>query len=125
MRRTVVVVEDEDPCATTLEIALGQIPELDIRVVHTAEAARDMIETGTDVCAVVTDLNLPNASGMELIQWVRASRANASLPIIVISGETDRQAPARARTLGANAFFSKPFSPAEVRRRLEDLIHGK
>ena len=124
-RKMVVVVEDVGSCATTLEIALGRIHHLDIRVVHSAEAARAVINSDGAVCAVVTDLHLPQSSGQELIRWIRSRRESVHLPIIVVSGDSDPDTPSKTLLLGANAFFPKPFSPSEVRRRLEDLINAE
>jgi DNA-binding response OmpR family regulator len=124
-RKTVLVVEDAGSCATTLEIALAQIDDLDVRIVPSAEEARALIEADTGVCAIVTDLHLPEASGLDLIHWIRSSRASIRLPIIVVSGDSDPETPAKTLGLGANAFFAKPFSPAEVRQKLEDLIDAK
>ena len=44
------------------------------------------------------------------------------VPIIVVSGDTDPRTPERLSALGANAFFPKPYSPAEVRLKLEQLL---
>lgn len=124
-RRTVLVVEDAGACATTLEIALTQIDNLDVRVVTSAEEARTLIDTNVNVCAIITDLHLPQASGLDLIDWVRSRHTTFGLPIIVVSGDSDPDVPARTLCLGANAFFPKPFSPAEVRQTLEELIDAK
>jgi two-component system, chemotaxis family, chemotaxis protein CheY len=60
--------------------------------------------------------------GFDLIEAVRANPDHATLPILVISGDSDPRTPARLTRLGANAYFPKPYSPAEVRSRLEQLI---
>ena len=72
-----------------------------------------------EVCALVTDLHLPLMNGFELIEAVRGGPWRSSLPILVISGDSDPRIPTRVAKLGANAFFSKPYSPAEVRHTLE------
>ncbi|MBI3282365.1 MAG: response regulator [Acidobacteria bacterium] len=123
-RGTVLVVEDAGSCATTLEIALARIPGLAVRVVSSAEEARLVLDQG-GVCALVTDVHLPRASGLDLIGWVRARESLARLPIVVISGDSDPQTPAASLRLGADAYFTKPFSPSEVRQKLEDLIYAK
>ena len=70
----------------------------------------------------VTDLQLPLMDGFSLIERVRREPRHARMPVMVISGDADPRAPERALRLGANAFFPKPYSPAEVRTRLEELI---
>jgi DNA-binding response OmpR family regulator len=120
MTRTVLVVEDTDLC-DALEVALTKVPDVRVRTVATAEEALGWLAED-DICALVTDLHLPHMDGFQLIEAVRAHPRRSSLPILVISGDSDPRTPARLAGLGANAYFSKPYSPAEVRSRLEQLI---
>jgi len=121
MTRTILVVEDTDLGRDVIEAALMKVPDVRVRTVATAEEALRCLAED-DVCALVTDLHLPHMDGFELIEAVRAQPRRSSLPILVISGDSDPRTPARLAWLGANAYFSKPYSPAEVRSRLEQLI---
>ncbi len=121
--RTVLIVEDTESCATTLEIALLAIPNINVRVAPTARQALEWLaSSGCGVCALVTDLHLPAMDGFQLIERVRADSRNARLPIIVLSGDTDPRTPERIYRLGANAYFVKPYSPAQVRQKVEQLL---
>ena len=121
MTRTILVVEDFDLGLDALEVALMKVPDVRVRTVATAEEALRWLAED-DICALVTDLHLPHMDGFQLIEAVRAHPRRSSLPILVISGDSDPRTPARLAGLGANAYFSKPYSPAEVRSRLEQLI---
>jgi DNA-binding response OmpR family regulator len=121
MTRNVLIVEDTELCRDTLEVALMKVPNLAVQSVTTAEEALEWLDAN-EVCALVTDLHLPQMNGFELIEAVRGRPWRSSLPILVISGDSDPRIPARLANLGANAFFSKPYSPAEVRHKLEQLI---
>jgi DNA-binding response OmpR family regulator len=46
------------------------------------------------------------------------------LPILVISGDSDLNTPERLRSLGADAYLPKPYSPAEVRLTLQRLLNA-
>lgn len=72
--------------------------------------------------AVVTDLEMPQMSGYELIEHLRSDPRYSRLPIIVSSGSVDPDAPRRALRIGADAYFSKPYSPGELRQKLETLL---
>ena len=121
--RTVLIVEDAESCATTLEIALLAIPHIHIRVAPTARQALELLASaGGKICALVTDLNMPAMDGFELIERVRADSRTARLPIVVISGDSDPRTPARLYRLGADAYFGKPYSPARVRQKVEQLL---
>ena len=121
--RTVLIVEDAESCATTLEIALLAIPDIHVRVAPTGGQALEMLASaGGRICALVTDLNMPSMDGFELIERVRSDSRTALLPIVVISGDSDPRTPERIYRLGANAYFGKPYSPAQVRQKVEQLL---
>jgi two-component system, chemotaxis family, chemotaxis protein CheY len=119
---TILIVEDTAACATTLEIALGQINGATVHVVSSASEAQSVLRGGAGVCVLVTDIHLPDASGLDLVKWVRSLPSAARLPIVVISGDSDPETPGASLVLGADAFFPKPFSPAVVRQKVEELI---
>jgi len=121
MTRNVLIVEDTELCRDTLEVALMKLPNLAVQAVTTAEEALEWLDAN-EVCALVTDLHLPQMNGFELIEAVRRRPWRSSLPILVISGDSDPRIPPRLAKLGANAFFSKPYSPAEVTLKLEELL---
>jgi CheY-like chemotaxis protein len=121
----VLVVEDSESCATTLEVALSNVQGLHVIMAGTAlEALRILRAAAPVVRAVVTDLNMPRMSGFELIESIRSGGHQPGMPIIVVSGDTDPRAPDRARAAGADAYFSKPFSPARLRQKLEQLLNA-
>ncbi len=123
LHRTVLIVEDTESCATTLEIALLAIPHVRVRVAATAGQALELLaSTGGGICALVTDLNMPSMDGFELIERVRSDTRTARLPIVVVSGDTDPRTPERIHRLGADAYFGKPYSPAQVRQKVEQLL---
>ena len=124
MSRLVLIVEDSETCAETLQIALELIEGLEVRVVRSPRAA---IATLSDsgIAAIITDLHMPQSDGLDLIRQLRAEPRFAALPILLISGDSDPSLPARALSNGADAFFAKPYSPAAVRRKLEQLLCTK
>jgi two-component system, chemotaxis family, chemotaxis protein CheY len=128
MSKLVLIVEDSETCAETLVIALESLPGIEVRVIHSPRAAiAAMWEPGNEVAAIVTDLNLggpgqAQSNGFDLIRKLRAEPRFARLPILLISGDSDPAVPARALSLGADAFFPKPYSPSAVRRKLEQLL---
>jgi len=119
MTRNVLIVEDAEVCRDTLELALMKVPNLQVRSVNSAEEALQWLD-GNEISALVTDLRLPRMDGFELIEAVRARLG--SLPIVVISGDSDPRIPAHVAGLGVNAYFAKPYSPAAVLSKVEELI---
>ena len=123
--RNVLIVEDSDNSAATMEMALLGIPGLSVlRAPSGLEALRILREKGTGVQAIITDLNMPRMDGFELIRRVREDGRMGAMPIIVVSADTDPGTPERIAQMKVDAFFVKPFSPAQVRRKLEQLLHA-
>jgi CheY-like chemotaxis protein len=129
--KTILIVEDSETCAETLQIALESMPGLATMVLPSLKAALAVLRNEqSDVAALVTDLHMPRHAGLEvgleagieLIRQLRAEVRYARLPVLLISGDSDPRLPQRALAQGANAFFSKPYSPAAVRRKLEQLL---
>jgi two-component system chemotaxis response regulator CheY len=122
----VLIVEDSETSAVMLEIAFEGIPGVSVRMAPSAvEALRILDGVPGAVGVMVTDLNMPCMDGFELICRVRADQRLSGMPIIVVSADTDPATPERVAALGVEAFFPKPFSPAVVRRKLEQLLDGR
>jgi CheY-like chemotaxis protein len=119
----VLIVEDSENSAAMLEMAFLGIPGVSVLMAPSAVEALRILD-GSGVRVMVTDLNMPRMDGYELIRRVRADQRLSGMPIIVVSADTDPTTPQRIAALGVEAFFSKPFSPALVRRKLEQLLNG-
>jgi two-component system chemotaxis response regulator CheY len=122
----VLIVEDAETCASTLEIIFSSIRGLRVLTAASAERAWELIESrDQDIRAIVTDLHMPGMDGFDLIDRVRADAAHAGLPIVVITGSTDPHVSDRLRGRGVSAIFAKPYSPAVVREKLEQLLRNE
>ena len=123
MPRTVLIVEDVEACAETLEVAFSGVEGIRMVSVIGADEAWRVVNSAGELAAIITDLQMQGMDGFELIERVRAHGRHKAVPIVVITGSADPEAPARVHRLGANAFFSKPYSPTLVREKLEQLLH--
>jgi two-component system, chemotaxis family, chemotaxis protein CheY len=121
--RTVLIVEDAETCASILEVIFSSISGLNVVTASSGDQAWELLENEPSaVRAIVTDLHMPGMDGYELMERVRSHQVHGRVPIIVITGCTDIDAPEQARLHGANAVFMKPYSPARVREKLEQLL---
>jgi two-component system, chemotaxis family, chemotaxis protein CheY len=122
----VLIVEDAETCASMLEIIFSSIRGLRVLTAATAERAWELIESrDQNIRAIVTDLHMPGMDGFELIDRVRADKLHAGLPIVVITGSTDPHVSDHLRRRGVSAIFAKPYSPAVVREKLEQLLRNE
>jgi two-component system chemotaxis response regulator CheY len=123
--RSVLIVEDSENSAATLEMALLGMPGVSVLLAASGlEALRIINESGSAVDAIITDLNMPRMDGFELIRRIRENGRTSAVPIVVVSADTDPDTPERVAQMKVDAFFAKPFSPAQVRRKLEQLLNA-
>lgn len=123
MSRIILIVDDSEICAVTLQTALESMRGLEARsVCGVREALSVAADEANEIAAVVTDMHMRRQDGFELIDQLRHIPRYAMLPVLMVSGDSDPQLPKRALDHGANAFFAKPYSPAEVRRTLEKML---
>jgi two-component system chemotaxis response regulator CheY len=71
---------------------------------------------------VITDINMPDINGLELIQFIRKSPHMKDTPILVISTQAAERDIARGLSLGANAFVAKPFTRDALRDACVSLL---
>ena len=72
--------------------------------------------------AIVTDINMPDINGLELVSFLKNHPVYKAIPIMIISTESadgDRQ---RAAALGAEAYVCKPFEASELMEKLRRLL---
>ncbi len=106
-------------CRSRFEALRG----VETHVALSGRAALELVaEYNGRVAAIVTDLQMPRMSGLDLLQQLKANDAHRHIPVVIISGESDPLLPARSLACGAHAFFVKPYSPLAVRQTLEELL---
>lgn len=71
---------------------------------------------------ILTDWNMPNMDGLQLILNLRAMPAYQSVPIIMITTEGAKDDVIEALMNGANSYIVKPFTPEVLQGKLEDLF---
>ena len=74
---------------------------------------------------VITDIQLPHVSGLELIRMIRAEGKLAEVPIMAVTAYSGRGDEDRIRAAGAQAYVSKPISVARFVQEVDALLAGK
>lgn len=115
----VLVVDDDQEQAELIGSALS--PWFRVRTASDGlEAAEVIREEPPDV--IVTDLNMPRAGGLALMELVRSNDATAQIPLVVVSGQSDLDSKVNAFESGAFDFISKPVTPGELVARVRNAL---
>jgi two-component system chemotaxis response regulator CheY len=71
---------------------------------------------------IITDINMTDINGLELIRFIRRSAHHAATPLLIISSLRAAHDVDRGMSLGANAYLPKPFTPEQLRAACEQLL---
>lgn len=74
---------------------------------------------------IITDINMPDVNGLELIRFIRRSDHYRTTPLVIISTQASERDVARGRKLGADAYVPKPFTAEALRGTCERLLLGE
>jgi two-component system, chemotaxis family, chemotaxis protein CheY len=121
MTATILVVDDS---ATTRSLVASYLTDWEgVEVVEAAsgfEALRVLPARRVDL--IVTDINMPDINGLELISFVRANPNYRRIPVIIITTENSAEDRKRGLDLGASDYLVKPFRAADLRLAVEAAL---
>jgi len=116
----ILIVDDS---ATMRKIILRTIRQSGYAVDDVLEAGngKEALEVvkNNKVDLILTDINMPEMDGLELIEALRASPETQNMPILVISTEGAEDIIEKAKTLGVKGFVRKPFTPEKIGEALK------
>ena len=120
----VLIVEDSATMRSLLASALEGL-DVPVKVTEAAsgfEALRQLPRAHYDL--ILTDVNMPDINGLELVSFIKRTEAYRSIPLVIISTEGSERDREKGLGLGADAYLAKPFDPAELRRLAQALLDG-
>jgi two-component system response regulator PilR (NtrC family) len=114
----VLVVDDEPDLCELLSITLQRM-DLNPRTANTVAAARRLLKAERfDLC--LTDMQLPDGNGLELVEWMQQN--TPTVPVAVITAHGNMESAVRALKFGAFDFVSKPLDLAGLRKLVATAI---
>ncbi len=125
MKRSVLVVDDSSATRDWIAGILEDLEGEEVEAVSCAsgfEALRALPSRRFDL--IVTDINMPDIHGLELLAWVRGNPATRAIPVLVISTESSERDVRRGLALGANEYLTKPFPPERLSAAVLRLLGG-
>jgi len=120
-----LVVDDSQPARNLIktyvaEIKLGE-PAYFLEA-KSAEEALNLIKTRR-VDFILLDWNLSTATGLDVLKFVRSTDPYKKLPVIMISGESDKQNVVNSIKNGANDFATKPIDKKSFSEKVLKVLH--
>ena len=120
--KRILIVEDSPTMRALLNSALEGL-EIPVKITEAAngfEALRCLPREAFDL--IVTDINMPDINGLELVSFAKSNDAYRSIPLIIVSTEGADRDRERGLELGADAYIVKPFEAEYLREVVVDLL---
>ena len=71
---------------------------------------------------VMTDINMPNMNGIELISEMKKDQMLQTLPVVMVTTEGSEKSYQASMAAGAKGYIRKPFMPEDIKRTLNDIM---
>jgi len=113
-----------DDFATMRRVVKGQLRELGIENMDEAEdglAALVALRKG-EFGFVITDWNMPNMQGIDLLRAIRSDSILHHLPVLMVTAENKRENIIEAAQAGVNGYIVKPFTADVLKEKLEAIF---
>ncbi len=120
--KRILIVEDSPTMRALLNSALEGL-EVPVKITEASsgfEALRCLPREPFDL--IVTDINMPDINGLELVSFAKSNNAYRSIPLIIVSTEGAERDRERGLELGADAYLVKPFDAENLREVVADLL---
>ena len=117
-----LIVDDSTAIRKILQRVLNSA-EIPLRNVYEAGDGLEALAVlkANKVSLVLSDINMPNMDGLQLLAQIRANDEWKGLPVIMITTEGSQVKVVEAAQLGASGYVRKPFTPEQIKNTLSSL----
>ena len=118
----ILIVEDSPTMRSLLTSSLEEL-EGAVKITEVASGFEALRQLPREVYhLVVTDINMPDINGLELVSFVKNNAAYREIPLIIVSTEGRERDREKGMQLGADAYLVKPFEPEVLRETARALL---
>jgi two-component system chemotaxis response regulator CheY len=118
---TALVVEDSTIMREFIVSSLSSLPNIQpVQAANGFEALKALPQQDFDI--ILTDINMPDINGLELLSFLKNHPDYRKIPVIIISTEKSKEDRERGLALGADDYLTKPFQPQDLQSMIRKLL---
>jgi two-component system chemotaxis response regulator CheY len=119
--KTILIVEDSATTRALIRAVIDELGDFDtVEASSGFEALKMLPQQEYDL--IITDINMPDINGLELIGFVKNNPRFTRLPIVIVSTERSEEDRNRGMALGADAYVTKPFTSDELQEIIKKTM---
>ena len=120
LRRT-LIVDDQASIRRVVRAYLETVQKCSVaEAVNGVDAIRQLTSSSFDL--IITDLVMPEMTGLELLGYIRRHAAFRQIPVIMLTSQGDETDRRKALALGVNDYLVKPFAPLSMKAVVEKYL---
>jgi two-component system, chemotaxis family, chemotaxis protein CheY len=123
MSKTILIVDDSATMLMSVRNTL-EISGFKVETAADGVKALEKLSGGFKPDLIITDINMPNMGGMELIKNVRALPGYRFTPILTLTTESQADRRAEGKKLGATGWLVKPVGGADLLKIIKQVVPG-
>jgi two-component system chemotaxis response regulator CheY len=121
VRKKILIAEDSPTMRNLIVSTIVSMGDFEIvQAANGFEALRILPREKVDL--VITDINMPDINGLELVNFIRNNDHYKATPLFIISTEGSERDREKGLNLGADAYLVKPFAPAELQSLIKQFL---
>lgn len=121
MPKKILIAEDSSTMRSLIVSTIAAVGNFEIvEAANGFEALRILPREKVDL--VITDINMPDINGLELVSFIKGNPNYRTTPLLIISTEGSDRDRAKGLSLGADAYLTKPFSPEELQQLIVHFL---
>jgi two-component system chemotaxis response regulator CheY len=120
MSKRVMIVDDSDVIRKMATMVLGKSGYSVLEAVDGQDALDKLRDSTIDL--LISDVNMPNLGGIELIRQIRSDPDHRFMPVILLTSESQQDKKTEAKAAGMTGWLVKPFMPAQLIAAVKRLV---
>ncbi len=118
---SILIVEDSQTTRSFIRSIIEEITDLNIIEAGSGFEALKLLPT-EDFSLIITDINMPDINGLELIRFIKTNPRYKDIPLIIVTTERSDEDRKKGMAMGANAYITKPFRSDELQETIKELL---
>lgn len=119
--RSILIVEDSSTTRALIKAIIEEMGDFQTVEARSGFDALKLLPT-QEFDLIITDINMPDINGLELINFMKNNPKYRDLPLIIVSTERSEEDKKRGIALGAVAYITKPFKANELQEVIKQVI---
>ncbi|HEY5728459.1 MAG TPA: response regulator [Anaerolineales bacterium] len=120
--RTIWTVDDDEEMSRAIGLML-KLLDCEVTVFHNVRSAAQLFASGRKPDLLILDINMPEVTGLDMVEFLRRRPETKELPIVMLSSEAADTMVDKAMELGADSYVMKPVTIDELEKAMATAFY--